>query len=114
MDRRHIRPPNQRGKSNSPFSLWEKGWGRGVQLGRDTQALSPTLSQREREKESLLNPPNKTEEASEGSRRGHVGFVDVEVRVNLLHVVVVFHGFHQAQHLLGTTAFQLDVVLRDH
>jgi hypothetical protein len=34
----------------SPFSLWEKGRGRGAKLGRlDTQALSPTLSQRERE-----------------------------------------------------------------
>jgi hypothetical protein len=35
----------------SPFSLWEKGWGRGAQLRRDTQALSLTLSQRERETE---------------------------------------------------------------
>jgi len=36
--------------AQTPFSLWEKGWGRGgVANGRDTQALSPTLSQRERE-----------------------------------------------------------------
>lgn len=51
---------------------------------------------------------------NEKLRCGHVGFIDIEVGVNFLHVVVVFHGFHQAQHLLGATAFQLDVVLRDH
>ena len=48
------------------------------------------------------------------SSRGHVGFVDVKVSVNFLHIVVIFHGFHQAQHLLGTTAFELDIGLRDH
>ena len=49
-----------------------------------------------------------------GSSRGHVGFVDIEVGVDFLHVVVIFDGFHQAQHLLRVAAFELDVVLRDH
>src|SRR6267142_386538 len=41
-------------------------------------------------------------------------FVDIEVRVNMLHVVVFFERFHQANHLRGLRARQLDVVLRDH
>jgi hypothetical protein len=32
----------------APFSLWDKGWGR-VASDSDTQALSPTLSQKEKE-----------------------------------------------------------------
>src|SRR5208282_3345565 len=39
-------------------------------------------------------------------------FVDVEVRVDVLHVVVLFHSFHHAQHLLRLLARELDVVLR--
>ncbi len=34
-------------------------------------------------------------------RSGHVGFADVEIRGDLLYVVVVFQSFHQLQHLLG-------------
>jgi hypothetical protein len=41
---------HRRGYLISPFSRWEKGRERGAKLGRlDTEALSPTLSQRERE-----------------------------------------------------------------
>ena len=41
---------HERGYLLSPFSRWEKGRGRGAKLGRlETQALSPTLSQGERE-----------------------------------------------------------------
>jgi hypothetical protein len=39
--------------SLSPFSLWEKGWGRGTKLRVPRQTLSPTLSQRERELANL-------------------------------------------------------------
>ena len=40
--------------------------------------------------------------------------VNVEVGVNTLHVVVVFDRFQQADHLVGSLSFQLDVILRDH
>ncbi len=39
--------------------------------------------------------------------------VDVEVRVHVLHVVVLFERFHQADHRIGRRAFQLDVILRN-
>src|ERR1700739_4961355 len=41
-------------------------------------------------------------------------FVDVEVGVNVLHIVMLFEGFHQAQHLRGLRAGKLDVILRNH
>src|SRR4029077_15909353 len=40
--------------------------------------------------------------------------VDVEIRVDILHVVLIFKRFHQPDHLAGRRAFQLDVVLRNH
>ena len=40
--------------------------------------------------------------------------VDVEIGVNVLHVVVFFQGFYQAQHLLGLLPRQFNVVLRHH
>ena len=33
--------------------------------------------------------------------RRHVGFADIKVGGNLLHVVVIFQRFHQLQHLVG-------------
>ena len=40
--------------------------------------------------------------------------VDIEVRVDVLHVIVFFQRFHQPEHLLGLFAGQLDVVLGNH
>ena len=40
--------------------------------------------------------------------------VDIEIGVDVLHVVVFFERFHQADHLARGRAFQLDVVLRNH
>ena len=40
--------------------------------------------------------------------------IDIEVRVDVLHVIVVFERFDQANHLRGRRAFQLDVILRNH
>ncbi len=45
---------------------------------------------------------------------GHIRFADVEVRRNLLHVVVIFECFHQLKHLPSILAFELDIVLRHH
>src|SRR5438477_6884426 len=42
------------------------------------------------------------------------GLVDVEVRPHVLDVVVVFERLHQAHHLIGLLAVELDVVLRVH
>src|SRR5205807_9218400 len=63
-----------------------------------------TAPQWPQEKESLVG--------SDG--RLDFGFVDVEVRVDMLHVVVFFERLDQAHHLRGLRASQLDVVLRDH
>ena len=47
---------------------------------------------------------------------GHGGldffFVDIEVRVNVLHIVVIFERLNHSQHLLRLRPGQLDVVLR--
>ena len=45
------------------------------------------------------------------SGRSHVGFADVEVRGNFLHVVVIFERFHQLQHLSRFGAFEFLVLL---
>ena len=56
-----------------------------------------------------------TEKQSIGADGGlNFGLVDVEVRVDVLYVVVLFEGFDQAHHLRGLRAGQLDVVLRNH
>ena len=62
----------------------------------------------------ILNDSMRRGRTEEGSSRSHVGFVDVKVGVDLLHVVVIFDGFHQAQHCLRAATFQFDVGLRDH
>src|SRR5215471_15182119 len=46
--------------------------------------------------------------------RLNLRFVNVEVGVNVLHVIVLFERLHQAQHLRGLRAGQLDGVLRYH
>ncbi len=47
---------------------------------------------------------------------GHCGlnflFVDVEVCVDVLHVVVIFECFHHAEHLLRRCAGELHSILR--
>jgi len=43
----------------------------------------------------------------------HNLFVDVEVRIHVLHIVVLFEGFHQLENLLGIFPFNLDSVLRN-
>ncbi len=40
--------------------------------------------------------------------------IDVEVRVDVLHVVMIFERFHQANHRTRSRAFEFDVVLRNH
>src|SRR5258705_10149003 len=40
--------------------------------------------------------------------------INVEVRVDVLHVVVVFERFDQPDHLRSLLALKLDVVLRNH
>jgi len=40
--------------------------------------------------------------------------VDVEVRMHVLHVFVIFERFHQADHLRRLLAFELDVGIRNH
>jgi len=40
--------------------------------------------------------------------------IHVEIRIDVLDVVVIFNRFQQADHLAGGRALQLDVVLRDH
>ena len=40
--------------------------------------------------------------------------VDIEVGVDVLHVVVIFERFAQPQHAAGVLAFQLDQVLGHH
>ncbi len=47
-------------------------------------------------------------------RCGHVGFADIEVCRDLLHVVVILERLHQFQHLASVLALELDVVLRHH
>jgi hypothetical protein len=46
--------------------------------------------------------------------RLNLRFVNVEVRVDMLHIIVFFESFYQPHHLGGLRARQLDVVLRDH
>ena len=41
-------------------------------------------------------------------------FVDVKIRINILHVVVLFQRFAQPQHGGGVLAFQLDGILGYH
>src|SRR5208337_3418517 len=41
-------------------------------------------------------------------------FVDIEVGVDVLHVIVFFQCFHQPQHLRSLLPGKLDVVLRHH
>jgi len=41
-------------------------------------------------------------------------FVDIEVGVHILYVVVVFEGFQQANHLGCLLAFKLDVGVGNH
>src|ERR1700693_4987405 len=45
-------------------------------------------------------------------RRLHFLLVDVEVRVDVLHVVVIFQRFDHPHHLLRLRPAQLDVILR--
>ena len=40
--------------------------------------------------------------------------VDIEVRVYILHVVVIFEYFHQPDHSVGSLPLELNVVLRNH
>ena len=40
--------------------------------------------------------------------------INVEVGVDVLYVVVLFEGFHQANHRRGLLAFQLDVGIGNH
>jgi len=40
--------------------------------------------------------------------------VNIEVGVDVLYVVVLLEGFHQANHRRGLLAFQLDVGIRNH
>src|SRR5258708_1587774 len=40
--------------------------------------------------------------------------VYIEIRIHILHVVLIFQGLQQADHLVGGCAFELDVVLRNH
>ena len=47
-------------------------------------------------------------------RRLDFRFVNVEVRVHVLHVVVFFEGFYESHHLRCLRARQLDVILRHH
>ena len=38
---------------------------------------------------------------------------DVEIRMHLLHIIVLVKDFHESQHLLGAFFFELDRVLRN-
>src|SRR5579862_13143 len=40
--------------------------------------------------------------------------IDIEVGVNVLHIVMLFESFHQTDHRGGGRAFKLDVILRNH
>lgn len=40
--------------------------------------------------------------------------IDIEVGVNVLHVVVLLERLHQPDHGAGSRPFELDVVLRNH
>src|SRR5437879_6166247 len=40
--------------------------------------------------------------------------VNIEVGVNVLHVILVFERFHEPNHSVGRLTFQLNVVLRNH
>src|SRR5215472_10348700 len=40
--------------------------------------------------------------------------VNVEVRVDVLHVIVLFESFHQPDHGVGRLPFKLDVILGNH
>src|SRR5260370_12686864 len=59
--------------------------------------------------------PWKNHTASVGAHsRLDFGFVDVEVGVDVLHVIVLFESFDKAHHLRGLRARQLNVVLPHH
>src|SRR5579872_1273605 len=40
--------------------------------------------------------------------------VNIEIGVHVLHIVMLFERFHQADHSSCCLTFQLDIVLRDH
>lgn len=40
--------------------------------------------------------------------------IDVEVRVDVLHIVMLFEGLHEANHRVGLLTFQLDVSIGNH
>ena len=48
------------------------------------------------------------------NRFGQFGFLDIEIPVHVLHIIVLVQSFHQFDDLLRSLAFNLDVVLRNH
>ena len=40
--------------------------------------------------------------------------VNIKVRVDVLHIVLILQSFHKPNHGVGGLPFQLDVVLRNH
>src|SRR5260370_42127007 len=61
----------------------------------------------------LLGKPENRRDLVGADGRLNFGFVDIEVGVDVLHVVVLLECFDQAHHLRSLRACQLDVVLRD-
>src|SRR5678810_289560 len=82
---------------------------------------SPPASTRERRARSSRSPPTPWRHtgsralalALAGRQLLHQRVVDLEVGVDVLHVVAVLEQLHQPQHLLGAFAVQLDGALRD-
>jgi hypothetical protein len=99
-------------KQAPPDRPWRHSLFNSVDAGSERHSLSAHQAAEPHYKGTWIKEG--TCRAEKQSRRGHVGFVDIKVGVNLLHVVVIFHGLHQAQHRLGAAAFQFDVGLRDH
>src|ERR1051325_6194303 len=59
-------------------------------------------------------PNTRTAVGRRSGQRFHLLFVDIEVGIDILNVVMLFEDFAQLQHAAGVLSFELDEVLRDH
>src|SRR4249920_2606441 len=81
------------------------------QLTYTQSAPSPSMTPYPVTRDPLSIPSTRM---GSGGGAGQLVFLDIEVCVNVLNVVVLFHQLHQFHDRLRRLPFQLDLRLRNH